>query len=517
MRLRSLMVTAVVAVTAGPSPAPPPVAKGAPGGDRPAVTFQVKSIGHVLDDIRAGIKFTGGPLGDRFLDEFNRDVEKAFGKEGFDGIDATKPAGGYMTFGDTPAEIQVVLLVPTADEKKAVALVTRTMFKAEPDAGMAASALVSAAKVIDPDEKATLVARGLPGKVPGAFYKNVRDLLVQGFDDDKKRAERFEGKWVADFLGGVEGLILQGLGHLETNTDALTWRLTFDRKTGTFTDEEVYTPKPGTPFADEITHWGATKNRFAGFADDKAVAWGVTKIPVFNAHVRTIATAFLDGAEKEYPKALPEPGHALAKEAIALGKRTIAKGEGDIGLALHGPDKDGKYTVVGAVVADDPSGIDKELRALAKMIPVKDVFAFDVAKVGDVAVHDVKLGAILPPEVRKVFGENAVLGVGVGKDVLYLALGPDARAKVTAAAGQKPGPAAAAFDVRYNPVKVTAFVKLVHEPTAPHFAGGLGTEDKMVPFWTATVAGGTELTVKQTSNILTPYRVMFFVMQDLFR
>src|SRR4029079_12924784 len=135
MRLRSLMVTAVVAVTAGPSPAPPPVAKGAPGGDRPAVTFQVKSIGHVLDDIRAGIKFTGGPCGDRFLDECNRDVEKAFGKEGFDGIDATKPAGGYMTFGDTPAEIQVVLLVPTADEKKAVALVTRTMFKAEPAAG----------------------------------------------------------------------------------------------------------------------------------------------------------------------------------------------------------------------------------------------------------------------------------------------------------------------------------------------------------------------------------------------
>ena len=50
-----------------------------------------------------------------------------------------------------------------------------------------------------------------------------------------------------------------------------------------------------------------------------------------------------------------------------------------------------------------------------------------------------------------------------------------------------------------------------------HVANGLGSDDKMVPFWTTTVTGGTELTVKQTSNILTPYRVMFFVMEGLFR
>jgi hypothetical protein len=554
MRLRALLVAAVVAGwAAAPSPAPPPVAKGAPGGDRPAVTFQVKSVAHVLDDIKAGIKYTAGPLGDRFLDEFNRDFEKTFGKEGFDGIDVTKPAGGYMHFGDTPEEIQVVLLFPTADEKKVVALVNRTMFRAEAvggkpglykvdipgdpapfpirlrlhdgyayvgfnvaDAGMAPTALVSAAKVIDPLEKATLVARGLPGKVPAAFYKNIRELLVENLTEAKRSAERFEGKWAADLIGGFEGLILQGLGHLETSTDALTWRLSFDRTTATFTDEETYTPKVGTPFAEEIAKWGPTVNRFAGLADDKAAAWGVTKFPVFNANIRTIATALLDGAEKEYPKVIPESGHALVKEAIALGKRTVAKGEGDLGVVLHGPDKDGKFTLVCGVAADDPSGVEKELKALAKTVPVKDVFAFDVAKVGDVAVHEAKVGALLPPEMQKVFGEKAVVCLGVGKDVLYAAIGPDARAKVTAAAGMKLGPAAA-FDARYNPAKLTTFVKLVEEEMAGHVANGLGSDDKMVPFWTTTVTGGTELTVKQTSNILTPYRVMFFVMEGLFR
>jgi hypothetical protein len=459
-----------------------------------------------------------------------------------------------MHFGDTPEEIQVVLLVPTADEKKAVALVNRTMFRAEAvggnpalykvdipgdpapfpirlrlhdgyayvgfnvaDAGMAPTALVSAAKVIDPTEKATLVVRGLPGKVPAAFYKNIRELLVENFAEAKRSAERFEGKWAAGLIGGFEALILQGLGHLESSTDAVTWRLSFDRTTATFTDEETYTPKAGTPFADEIAKWGPTVNRFAGLADDKAAAWCVTKVPVFNANIRTIATALLDGAEKEYPKVVPESGHALVKEAIAFGKRTVAKGEGDIGVVLHGPDKDGKFTLVVGVVADDPSGFEKELKALAKTLPVKDVFAFDVAKVGDVAVHEAKVGRLLlPGDARNVVGTEAVLCLGFGKDVVFLGFGPDARAKVTAAAGLKTGPAAA-FDARYNPAKIAAFVKAFDDSYTPLFTNGLGTNDKMVPFWTTIVTGGPELTVKQTSNILTLYRVIFYWWEGLFR
>src|SRR5205823_5284311 len=129
-------------------------------------------------------------------------IEKAFGKEGFDGIDAKKPAGGYVVFGDKPEETQVVLVVPAGDEKKLVAMVNRTPFKAEPvpgapglykvdlladpapfpirlrlhdgyaylgfnvsDGAMDPRALLSASKVIDPAETATLTVRGLPGKI----------------------------------------------------------------------------------------------------------------------------------------------------------------------------------------------------------------------------------------------------------------------------------------------------------------------------------------------------------------
>src|SRR5262249_23077248 len=105
--------------------------------------------------------------------------------------------------------------------------------------------------------------------------------------------------------------------------------------------------------------------------------------------------------------------------------------------------------------------------------------------------------------------------LGFGKTAVYAALGPDAQARVTAAVSLKPGPTAA-FDVRYNPVKITALAKAVEERAERWFAGGLGPDDKMVPFWTTTVAGGTDLTVRQTSNVLTGYRVAFHLVADLF-
>ncbi len=555
MRLRTLVFAALAAgLWVNPAPAPPPPTKAAPAGDRPAVVFQVLSINHILEDIRGGTKFTGGPLGDKFLDEFNNNLEKAFGKEGFDGIDPTKPAGGYLIFNDNLEAFACVLLFPATDEKKLLTMIGRSPVQAKsvagnpglfqlvhpnddqnampirlrlhdgyaylgfntPDAAMSPQALITAAKVIDPNEKATAVARGLPGKVPAGLYKTFRDSLAEGFTRDKMRAERSGEKWGVELISAFEALIFKGLTHLETDTDSITWRLNFDRKTGTFTDEETFVPKAGTSFATEIEKWGTTTNRFAGMADDKAAAWGVTKIPVFNEEVRKIFTALLDGAEKEYPGLIPDPAHGLIKEAIALGKRTVAKGEGDIGLALHGPGKEGLFTLSAAIVADDPSGFENELRAMAKDDPVKGLIVFDVAKVGDVGLHDVKIGAFLPPELQKLFGKDAMGCLGIGKTALFLAVGPECRAKVTAAAGMKPGPASA-FDIRYNPVKITAFAKTVEATAEPWFAGGLGTEDKMVPFWTATVTGGTNLTIKQTSNLLSGYRVVFFMMEGLLR
>jgi hypothetical protein len=555
MSIRMLgLAVAFVSVCAAPAPAPPPVAKGAPGGDRPVVTFQVSSVKHVLEDVRAGIKFTAGPMGDKVLDEFNTEFEKTFGKEGLDGIDATKPAGGYLTFGDTPEEIQVVLLFPATDEKKTVALVNRTMFKAAPvpgnpglykltipdepampfpirlrlhdgyayvgfnvpDTGMAPTALVTAAKVIDPLEKATLVVRGLPGKVPSGFFKNIKAQMAEEWNRDKEQFAKQGDRGNVEFIKGVEALVFKGLHHLEANTDAVTWRLNFDRATATFTDEETFEPKAGTGFATEITNWGMTTNRFAGLADDKAAAWAVTKLPVFNAEIKQMLSDLLDVAAVDFPPQTPEPAQALVKEFAALGKRTALKGEGDLGVALYGPGKDGLFTIVIAVAAEDPSGFDKELRAAAKHLPLKGPVAMDVAKVGDVMVHEAKLGGVLPPELQKAFRKEGVTCIGVSKTALYVGFGPEARAKVSAAAGLKPGPAAA-FDTRFNPMKIAAFAKACDETVGGFFAKGLGTDDKMVPFWTVTVTGGTALTIKQTSNVLSAQRVLFFMLEGLFR
>jgi hypothetical protein len=384
------------------------------------------------------------------------------------------------------------------------------------DAAMTPQALVSVAKVIQPNEPASLTARAFPGAVPTGFYQAIRERLKDRMDHERKFAGQSNEPYMVSFFDAYESLIAKGYTHLEKNVETITWRLNYDRKTSAFTDAVTIVPKAGTPFADEVAKWGATTNRFVGLADDSAAAWGVFKVPVFNGDIRKMATALLDGAEKEYPGSIPAPAHDLVKEAIALGKRTVSKAEGDFAVALHGPDKAGTFTLVGAVVADDPSGVEKELKALAKTLPVKDVFAFDVTKVGDVAVHEIKLGAVLPPDLQKVFGKDGTLCLGFGKSVLIAGFGPDARDRVMKAAGLKPGPAAA-FDVRYNAVKVTVLAKAIDDKVGGWFAHTLGTEDKLVPFWTTTVTGGTELTGKQSGNPLVLPRWFSYLLEDLFK
>src|SRR5262245_47314525 len=104
MTIRMFATAALAAVWCTlPAPAPPPVAKSAPT-DRPAVSFQVQSVNHILEDIRGGIKYTAGPLAEHALGQFNEAITKFHGTEGFDGIDPAKPAGGYVNFADTPEE-----------------------------------------------------------------------------------------------------------------------------------------------------------------------------------------------------------------------------------------------------------------------------------------------------------------------------------------------------------------------------------------------------------------------------
>ncbi len=119
MRLRTLVFAALAAgLWVNPAPAPPPPMKAAPAGDRLAVVvFQVLSVNHILEDIRGGTKFTGGPaLGDKFLDEFNKELGKGLrqGRARTASTRPSRPAGIVTLRRQFPEDIRLRVAFPLA-------------------------------------------------------------------------------------------------------------------------------------------------------------------------------------------------------------------------------------------------------------------------------------------------------------------------------------------------------------------------------------------------------------------
>jgi hypothetical protein len=538
----------------GPVPAPPPPPKATGPSDKPAVVIQSASVSTILTKIRDGIKYTGGASGDKFLLEFENEFEKLVGKEGLDGIDTTKPCVGYVSLEKDPDQSYGILLFATPGEDKLVAMFKHTQFKLEPvnpgsglykltppgdkntpfrvrvkdgyaylginvsDAVMAPEALVSAGKLLDPAEKATLCVTAQPGKIPAGLFELIRNDYGGELDRDIKRAERNEKAFMVDLIKEFRKLCDKGMGHLEKDVETARWRLDYDSKTGALLDETTFVPKAGTVFGKDVESWGKTTNRFAGMAEANTAAWGITKIPVFNVEVKGMLNALLKGGA-DHVSEVPEIGQPVVKELIALGRRTVEKGEGDLGVALHGPTKDGTFTVALAVVAEDPTAVETELKKLVKSIPIKeitDVIKLDVETVDGVNLHEMAIGALLPPDVQKIFGKDCMLVLGVSKTALYAGFGPEARAKVKAAVVAKPG-SVDAFALHFNPVKITALAKTADEKFGDVLARSLSPDNKLMPFWTVTVTGGTELTVKNHSQYLLILKVMFTFLEGLFK
>src|SRR5262249_36152283 len=153
----------------------------------------------------------------------------------------------------------------------------------------------------------------------------------------------------------------------------------------------------------------------------------------------------------------------------------------DLAAVLHGPDKYGTFTAVAALSLDDAPKVEAEVKKLVKAVApkkVQDAITWDVAKSGTATLHEMNLADFLEAFEKKVGGEKAVLVVGFDKTAVFVGLGPDARAKVAAAAVAKPadgGPTVLA-DVAYNPAKIRKLLEAIGFPAGD--GTELGKEDK---------------------------------------
>ena len=179
--------------------------------------------------------------------------------------------------------------------------------------------------------------------------------------------------------------------------------------------------------------------------------------------------------------------------------RTVKDGEFDLAISLRGPDKNGLYTVVGAVAFEDPASLEKELLALVKkeLPPMySELLKLDVAKVGKTSIHEAKIGGLLPDGVKKVFGEEASVAFAFAPNGIFIAIGPNAVNTMKVALEVKKAPSPV-FEIAINPKRLGNFIQAIGLEVPPDF----GTLDSLAPIFAIAIEGGNELRLRLSTNL----------------
>jgi hypothetical protein len=531
--------------------APAAVAAAPP---KPTVVVQAQPVGRVVNDLRDLVRLVSGPKGSDAAKQFQKALEDALGEKGFEGLDINRPLAAYVTVREAFDTSSIVLVVPVTTEKEFVGLLERLKVTAAPVAGKDGlytlefvrdpfphpsharvangwayvclngdevadpANLVPPAEVLDPGEQAHLAIRLYPDRFPAKLLKDWLAEMDKLAGDAKQFAVGFTEPHVGAAFGTTldEGtkLIRRLAEGLHADAQEVAIRLRLDPLTGTQTEELTVVPRPGTALAKAIASRTPTPNRFAGLVPPDAAAGVVGQLPAFTPEVRVMWAGWLGAMKGEAQKSADDAFKPLLAEAFDGLARAAKAGDTDLAAAVLGPDKDGAFTLVAALAFDDPGKLEKELRALARHPASKKTITLDVDKVGDVAVHKIAVGKLLPsPEngadlptvttwigLLKAFGKDPAVCVAMTPKAVYMAAGPDPVAALKAAVAAKPGPAPA-VGVGANPARVRKLVEAAGGTAAGKaFAAAFGTADKRTELFSLTLEGGPVLRVRWVSN-----------------
>jgi hypothetical protein len=527
--MKSRLLTAAAVLALGVAP----VAAQADKAGGPAVTIQLAPLGKSLADVKSMVRVVAG---DAPVKQMEESLEKALGEKGFDGVDLLRPTVGYVNLDkvesfENPKDFSGVLLVPVTEEKAFVEFLKRIKLDVEPvpgldglyridpkdepapfpirlrfadryahialnlkDDAVAAGKLVPPAKLVNPAERGLFAYTTHYDRMPKALVEQSTKQLEQ-IVEQLKQAPLPPG--AATSLTDAVTSLLKMNEQMYHEGEAAVVRMVYEPTTAEVVYETTLKGKPNTALAKEIAARKPTTHRFAGLVGDATAAGLLAQVPTFTPEVRDAIASGLDAARKAAAQEAPEEYRATADEALAGLDRTVKSGEFDIGAALNGPDKNGHFTLVAGVSFDDPSKLEKELRALLKNAPedVRKRIKLDAAKAGDVSVHRIEAGPELPQDAHKVLSEKASVCVALAPKAIYLTFGPAAVEAIQAAVAAKPAPAKA-LDLVVNPARVQKLAATIDPQAGEMVAKGLGTEDKRVSALSIAVEGGDELRVR---------------------
>lgn len=302
------------------------------------------------------------------------------------------------------------------------------------------------------DKKYDIAAKASMANLPENFREMAMNALQGGFAEGLQQG----GEKLADQVDDEQ---IKQMEEMLKGLDEITFGWTTNRDDEKLLADFTITAVPGSEYAKQMQLSDEGQTRFSGFLVDDAPL-------VFNIN-QTIPEERLGGIEEqmkqfhemlpkifeeqmqkagdnEQQKAANELIRDTAEEFLEVVSGTLKGGKIDVSVSVLGA---GPHSIVGAAIVADTGKLSEmvqELKTKGGQLEPPLQVEVDAATHGDVKFHviDMPMDTDDRESMTKVFGENAQLTIGVGKDTAYFAVGADGVETLTKLieASEKAGP-----------------------------------------------------------------------------
>jgi hypothetical protein len=434
----------------------------------PALVIRLRSLDGILEDARYLAAQVGKAEEAKQAEAMLK--EKAGGDKGLEGIDTSKPIGLYLVAGPNGTDSYGALMIPVKDEKALLGALKNFNVEAKPskdglytvkheklpvpvffrfangyayvtamnEAGIAKNKLIAPSEALA-DDAALLSATIRIDQIPDSLKEmgvGYLSLAAAQAREDKlegqtKAQKELAEQSVKESMANVKSLLNEG--------HALSINLNVDRKKGDLALEFILDAKPGTKLATHIKELGEVKSLFAGLISKDSAINGLLTY-TFPERLRKAMGPVIDEAIKDAVQKAPDEAHkAIAQKLTNALMPTLKSGDLDAAVDLRGPSAKKHYTLVAGIKIKDGEAVDKAVRDVVKDLPenAREIIKLDAQKVGDVAIHEVK---VMDDNIRETFGDEP-LRVAIRSNALYVALGENGLAALKEAMNAPPASA----------------------------------------------------------------------------
>ena len=415
--------------------------KAAEPAAKPSLELRVKSIEDLAESLGYVVKISG-------QEDTGKQIEgivKAFAAEakGFEGINLTKPIGGYVTISENVGDSPIVLMLPIADSESFVALLKdKASLELKQDGDVYTTNVpnipfpvhfriandyayftireaksIDKAKLISPKDfftgkqasAASLVmyVERIPADLRKAAYGQIElQLKEMAKQDVGEPAEKLFRAYLVDLAAEIGKVLFSDAKSIAINFD-------IKPKADDITLDLTVTPKDGTTLAKNLMLWSDRPSKVAAIAGEKnpiaSLGLNFALPPESGEKLTKLYTSLAELSIEN--KAGDELD--IIKEVFESFLPTVKKGDLQLGVAVQ--DAGEKAAIVAGLGAKDGNKVEMIAKKLAQFVPEEAAkLSFSIESANGLNLHNVQVQEKI--DGSQHFGND--LWLGTSNDLL---------------------------------------------------------------------------------------------------